>query len=102
MNLMRLNDRIHRVGQVVLLVVCVVVGLAGASAMDDFWTGLLVFLVAVVIGLVAVGSAELGHRLYGRMYGKLFRFMDAHPEEMAKMEKDPVLGRLFRLVRKQD
>jgi len=102
MNLMRLNDRIHRAGQVVIVVFCLVVGLAVAFSRDDFWTGVLAFLFVLAFAVLYVVASEFGHRLYRRMYGKLFRFMDAHPEEMAKMEKNPVLGRLFRLVRKQD
>ena len=102
MNLMRLTDRINRVGQVVILVVALGLGLAGAFTMDSFWSGVLFFLIFAAMGLLFVAAGEGNKRLRHRMYGKLVESMDAHPEEMAKMEKNPVLGRLFRLVRKQD
>ncbi len=102
MNLMRLNERIHRVSQVVIVVFCLVVGLAVAFSRDDFWTGVLAFLFLLAFAVLYVVASEFGQRRSHRKFEKTLRLMDAHPEEMEKLEKNRLLGPLIRLVRKRD
>lgn len=102
MNLMRLNDRIHRGGQVVLVVFFLLVGLAVAFSREDFWTGVLAFLFVLGFGLFFLATSEIGRRRSLRKFEKTRRFMDAHPEEAEKLEKNRLLGPMIRAVRKRD